>query len=384
MLLYCLLVMVMLGISDGLRGVFLPVFEGKFLLTHLQSSLIIMASYAGNLLFLTFGGRVLDRVPRKGFLTGITLIWMAALVLYVLTSSYWVLVVGMVCSLGASTMLSSALNITAPMFFMQTAMMVNLFNFAQGVGLVTVQNLGGRTAGQPSDPAFSGWHWWNLGLVIAGILSLVLLAVIRFPAHKPDAEAPAKTGGLLKNPAAPFLLVLFGTYYIAEHGLENWMVTYGSQTLGMTAERAALYLSLFYGGITAGRLLFAPLVQKLGELRSMAVFTVAGTVLYVAGILLGRGGIVLLCLSGLAFSILYPTLVVTVSLYYPASQNGAAFGFIAGIATLFDVVFNLGFGALADAVGFSRAILILPASIVVFCVTFLMMQRRCRPLKGGA
>ncbi len=371
--LYCALMMLMLGVSDGLRGVFLPLFEEQYALSSVQSSLIIMCSYVGNLLFLMIGGRILDRVSKKRFLLGVTCIWMTALLFYILTESYAVLLCCMIFSLGASTMLSTSVNIITPIFFTASAMYVNFFNFSQGVGLFTVQNVGGRFADR-----MSSWHGFNAILFGCGVLSIVLLCLIRFPEQK-ASEQKTSILAVLRNPAAKYLILLFGFYYIAEHGLQNWMVTYGSSYLGFTVERAALYLSLFFGGITVGRLLFAPLVQKMGILRSMAIFTVIGTVLYVIGILLEKQGILLLCLSGLAFSILYPTLVLAVSEFYPPEETGTAVGFTTGIAAVFDIAFNLGFGVLVDAAGFSAAIKVLPVSIVLFCIFYFLLQNRCKP-----
>lgn len=47
---YCVLMMFVLGASDALRGVFLPVFRDSFSLSQSQSSAIIMCSYIGMLL----------------------------------------------------------------------------------------------------------------------------------------------------------------------------------------------------------------------------------------------------------------------------------------------------------------------------------------------
>lgn len=371
---YSFLLMILLGISDGLRGVFLPLFEQTYALDSIRSSIIIMCSYVGNLFFLFVGGRILDRVSKKRFLLAVTCIWMAALVFYVFTENYFVLLCCIVFSMGASTMLSTSLNLVTPMFFAASAFYVNLFNFAQGVGLFTAQNVGGRFAGN-----MSGWHGWNALLLGGGVISLLLLGCIRFPQTSPAEKKPGMAA-IFRNPAAKYLILLFGFYYIAEHGLQNWMVTYGSSYLGFSTEQAALYLSLFFGGITLGRLLFAPLVQKLGIFRSMAIFTVIGTLLYAAGILLERSGIMLLCLSGLAFSVLFPTLVLLVSRYYSPEENGTAVGTITGTATLFDIAFNIGFGALVEAAGFAAAIKVLPASILVFCVLYFLLYKRVKPV----
>ena len=75
---YFVLMMFVLGASDALRGVFLPVFRDSFSLSQSQSSAIIMCSYIGSLLFLCIGGRLVDRISRKKFMYGVMLLWMGA------------------------------------------------------------------------------------------------------------------------------------------------------------------------------------------------------------------------------------------------------------------------------------------------------------------
>ena len=46
------IVMAGLGANDALRGVFSPIFKDHFTLSSVQISMIIVMSYAGNLIFL--------------------------------------------------------------------------------------------------------------------------------------------------------------------------------------------------------------------------------------------------------------------------------------------------------------------------------------------
>ncbi len=383
-LVYYILMMILLGASDGLRGVFLPLFEDTFTLTKTQSSMIIMCSYVGNLLFLFIGGYFLDRMSKKRFLCTVTFLWMAALLCYILTESYLVLLIAMVFSLGASTMLSTSLNVITPLLFAAPALYINVFNFTNGAGIFAAQNIGGQIADR-----MQSWHLINLVLLILGIIGLFFLSRIPFP----EQEITASHGirgtldsyrGIIKNPACKYLICICGFYYVAEHGLQNWMVTYGSEYLGFTRERAALYLSIFFGSITLGRLVFAPLVQKLKPGKSIAIFAGVGASLYLVGILLERSGIVPLLLSGLAFSILWPTIVLIIGTYYPREQNGIAVGFITAIATLFDIAFNAGFGTLVERLGFAISIKILPLSAMLFFLLYVIMRRRTKPYEEGA
>lgn len=367
---WCFGIMIVLGVSDALRGVFLPVLREHFAMSQTQGAWLIMLSYISNLLFLAIGGTVIDRLGRRQFFGAVILIWMTALLLYALTDSVLTLFCGMLLSLGASTMLSTTVNLTTPLLFLSPAMMVNLFNFGQGIGISAAQNLGGRFSYR-----FSAWQRANLLLLCAGVILLVLLLPQRMPQKQAPTENKPPLKAIFRAPAAKYLLLMIGFYAVAEHGLQNWLVTYGSESLGFTREQSAKFLSYFFLGITAGRLVFAPLVQKIGMRKSLTVFISTGAALYIAGMLLRGNGIALICLSGLAFSVIWPTMILMIGTFYPEAQRGAATSWISGLANLFDIAFNAGFGPLTALLGLKTAILVLPVCMLGCPVALLLLLR---------
>ena len=82
-----------------------------------------------------------------------------------------------------------------------------------------------------------------------------------------------------------------GCYFIGEHGIMNWLMSYCISAFSMEASSASASLSLFWGGMTAGRLMFAPVVQKMGAVKSMKLFGGIGTVMFCAGCILGESGV---------------------------------------------------------------------------------------------
>ena len=57
--------MVGLGSSDSLRGIFSPVFSSHFALSATQLGLIVTVSYIGNLVFLWWAATSLNGLKRK-------------------------------------------------------------------------------------------------------------------------------------------------------------------------------------------------------------------------------------------------------------------------------------------------------------------------------
>lgn len=372
--------MVGLGSSDSLRGIFSTIFQQHFALSTTQLGLIVTVSYIGNLVFLLVGGNLSARFAKKRVLQVLMLIWMTALALFALTDSYPVLLVAMALVMGSSTLLNTTMNLITPLLFTAApGFFVNFLFFTQGIGTSGSQFFLGSMA-----DGFPFWQYTNLGLLVLGAAAFGMLLFCQVP------EEPAVAPGALPQAegrltarlgvVVPFVLV-FGFYFITEHGVMNWLVAYGTTGLEMTQAAASRYLSVFYGGVMLGRLVLSPLVDKLGVIRSMQLFGVISGVLYVAGSLGGAALMPLWAASGFFLSILYPTLVMSIRLYFPAQQVSGAAGTIISIASLADILFNVGFGRLVDLAGYRLSICVLPVSMVLFLITFLLFTRRCRPLK---
>lgn len=364
-----------LGSSDSLRGIFSPVFQEHYGVGGRGLSMMVVISYVGNLLFLSVGGKMMDTFDRKKVAMGMLGIWMAAVLLNVLTDSYPMILLSMFLALGASTMLNTTVNLLTPMVCAGYAgMMVNIFFFIQGIGTSGSQFLLGRYAF-----SYNGWKMINGVLFAVGLVSLVLFAMVNL---KPEKEKIKPKTIQKKKPqdmpgASIFwlLVLMMGFYFIGEHGIMNWMLTYCMNALQMPSHTASAYLSIFWGGMTVGRLVFAPVVQKLGVRKSLKYFGGAGTVLFVAGVLSGSKGVILLSGSGLLISILYPTMVLFFQQIYPVSVVATKTGAIISAATIADIVFNAGFGALSDSMGIQISFLILPVCMVLYYCFYLLLLR---------
>lgn len=408
------ILMLGLGSNDALRGIFAPVFQERYALSDSQLSLIVTISYVGNLLFLSLGGKLLDTFDRKKVTLAVMGIWMAALAVNLFTDSYIFILISMFLALGASTLLNTTINILTPMVCAGYAgLMVNVFFFIQGIGTSGSQLLLGRYAF-----SYSGWKMINLALLVIGILAVLLFLNVKLPGWKEIAEAreekeagkahgskaAAKAAGgqqaassgagadtsdavsrsgsgttsATSSPAKPpaasmfwLLAAMLGCYFIGEHGIMNWFLSYCISAFSMDSERASLCLSIFWGGMTIGRLVFAPAVQKLGTIKSIRIFGGAGTLLFGAGILLGASGIYLVGISGFAISVLYPTIILFFQELYPASVAATRTGAIISVATIADILFNLLFGFLCGSLGYRTSFLILPVCMVCFYVIYL-------------
>lgn len=374
-----IIIMVALGMNDALKGIFAPIFEQHFHLSTAQLSVIVTVSYIGNLFFMLFGGRFVDKYKRKTISISVMLLWISSLILFLVTDNYYCLLIGMFLGLGASTLMNTTINIMIPAIFTTTpGLIVNIVYFTQGIGTSGSQKLIGNFAN-----GFESWKYVNLFLLILGMISVILLLLTPMPEEKKEKKASDNKisySEVVKNPAFIYLICIFGFYFIAEHGVLNWLITYSNKQLGFSISQSSTYLSIFFGGITVGRLIFAPVVQKLGVLKSIELYGVIGTALYIVGMLLGKNTIMLLSLSGFVLSIIYPTLVLLIRQFYEVKMIATATGTVISIATLFDIGFNAVFGKLVDSIGFSKSILILPISMLLFITSYLVFRKKVSPI----
>ena len=367
-----------LGSSDSLRGIFAPVFQNRYALSDTQLSLIVTISYVGNLLFLSLGGKLLDTFGRKTVVLSVTAFWARSMLLNVVSDSYICILISMFFALGASTLLNTTVNILTPVVFSGYAgLMVNIFFFIQGIGTSGSQFVLGRYG--LSYPGFKGvsFHLLLIGEAAGFLLILIPLGGEKQPEHlqsKGKTEAPVTQAN--PKPAVFILLcTMIGFYFIGEHGIMNWLFSYCIQAFQLPSGKASVYLSLFWGGMTAGRLIFAPVVQRQGTVKSIRIFGTVGTLLFCAGILIGENGILLLSISGLAISVLYPTMVLLIQQIYPAEVVATRTGAIISVATVADIVFNLFFGVITGAIGYRLSFMILPACMVGFNICYMALQK---------
>lgn len=369
-------IMIALGASDAMRGIFALIFEKHFTLSNTQISMIVTVSYMGNLIFLLVGGKIADRFQKKLVSLGIMCIWCLAAFLYIITDNYYALLIGMFFTMGASTLMNTLMNIMTPVLFASSpAMIINTLFFVQGIGTTGSQKLAGMYA---SD--ITSWKITNAILIGIAVIGIILLAFT--PMTEPEKKLDKDTGknkgfkNVVQNPAFFYLILILGCYFVAEHGMLNWFVSYAHNNLKFSMKEASTFLSFFYGGITIGRLIFAPLLAKFGIQKSVKIFGGVATVLYAIGIVLGVRGVFVLSITGIFFSVLYPTLIMMIQNYYEKNIVSTATGSIISIATIFDIVFNIAFGYLVDKIGFGKGFMILPITMCIFYVIFRIFDRR--------
>ena len=392
------ILMMALGSSDSLRGVFAPVFAEHFTLTASDLSLIITVSYIGNLVFMLLGTRIADSFGLRLVFIATMLLWMAALALYLVTDNFILLLIGMFFAMGGSTLLNIMLNLMSPLLFAAPGMILNTLFFTQGIGTTFSQSAISATV-----DSFVDWKIVNGVLLVMGAVAVIGFAFLsrgiqgltrarkseqQDGAASQDSAAQQESAvqqgsaapkvsymEIVKYPAFWFLFLIFGFYFVAEHGVMNWVNIYLIQGKGLSSAEAAIFPALFFGGITVGRLILSKLVDKMGIMGSLRLCFISGTVIYLIAYVIGGNAYYLFALAGFLLSIIYPTTMLAVQLYFPAYNAATATGVIMAVATIFDIAFNAVFGYIIDSVGYDLSMMLMPIAMVLSTATFLLFER---------
>lgn len=375
-----MILMIALGCSDALRGIFAPLFNTYFKLDGTSVSLLITVSYLGNFAFMMFGSKVADLLGiRKVFILGL-FIWVGSLLLYILTNSYMAIVVGVFFALGSSTLLNTLINVYTQRIYLQAGFVINTLFFTQGIGTVASQSIIGRFAKK-----MDMWKKVNIALLILGIVSVLIFIIFlrndtKLEVVKTDKireRSDKKSISSFRRPVFWGFALVFGLYFVGEHGVMNWMNIYGIEALSLSPERSGTYPAMFFGSMTLGRLLLAPIVLKIGNKKSIMISFVTGTILYMIAIFSGGAALTLLLPSGFAFAIIYPTLTLFAQDFFEKEVVVSSTGAIISIATVFDILFNFVFGKAIDTLGYDICMKILPISMLMATAVFFIMMRKC-------
>ena len=154
---------------------------------------------------------------------------------------------------------------------------------------------------------------WDLLLILAFFLYFVF---IRFPQKESQEHEALDLKQLSKIAFKPSLIwfyISIALYVAVEIGIASWMVTFlqKERSLSVTASTSAL--TIFFGTLMLGRFVGGFIVHRIGYLRSVLFACLASVVCIAVGLFGPAGLSHFLPLSGLFFSIIFPTLTAAVS-----------------------------------------------------------------------
>lgn len=169
-------------------------------------------------------------------------------------------------------------------------------------------------------------------------------------------------------------IFIMGMYIAGEAQTATWLYTYIVDVFQKSPGEATNFTSIFFMSLTFGRLFGGFAVEKIGHMKSVLILFCIASGLYFLGLLFGDVGLFLIAISGLFFSVIYPTLVLSYSKYFKDSIKSSSI-IISG-ASAVNMVINSVMGVLNDNIGIGYSMYFIPLCMGVAIVLMLMIKKK--------
>lgn len=232
---------------------------------------------------------------------------------------------------------------------------------------------------------------WRNGYRVVALMQVVFAALVLFTLPKwKKLEAPvtAETEekgdktliDILKTKGMVTSIRSLGLYCSMEFLLGTWGATYIVNTLGLSPDTAAMWVSLYYGGIMLGRVIAGFVSMKYSDnslIRAGIVVSFAGIIILLLPI--GTISLVGLLLIGIGFGPIFPSTLHAVPERFGKKYSADITGYHMGGAYAIGFGIQLVYGFIASATTFK----ITPFVLVALCTSLLLCsEKTIRTLKN--
>ena len=340
---------VFIGLTGALLGVAWPSIRGTFGLSLDAVGTLLMVSTVGSLLASFSSGPVVSRTGPGTFLMVSSLMAGVGLLGYSFAPAWWLMVLcGLLVGMGVGA-IDAGLNT----YFAQhhSASLMNWLHACYGLGAAI-----GPAVMTAVFKAGLSWRWgYGATGILLGLLGVGFgLTLKRWQGStqttaEAESDLPVGKVGVadtLRMPVVWLSVALFFMYAGVEGAAGQWPYSLFTEVRSVAVSTAGLWVSIYWGSLTVGRMLFGVVVGRLGvvpllRLSILGVVCGAGLVWWNVTELLGFLG---LALMGLALAPIFPLLVSGTPKRVGAAHAANSIGFQVGAA-------GLGLGALPALAG---------------------------------
>ncbi len=340
------------GYADSARGAVMPNFLESNALSDDMGGIIAVLHYGGYCLAVIIFGVLAYYIPKKFYLLSANIASLCGVLLYAFGSGIlsFVGVLSLGFSLGLYEFCGNAVirDVYPPE---KRAKYVNILSSFHSLGAVVAPLLLGLIF-------ISGMSWtFSLNLIIPVILisALIFFFIKWKPSENENAKKAEKNKlsdylhAFKEKATLPYYALAF-FYIAAESVVIMWLTTYLNDNYGYAPETAAMWLSVFFFCQVGGRFIGGFIVDALGYKMILAVSPFLGGLCILLGTILPMGFEILIPLSGIFFSVIFPTIAAAISLVSKQKEDitmGAFYVFAAlggVVGGYLTSLINTGFG----------------------------------------
>lgn len=314
------------GLFDSLKGPILPHLLEDVGFNYSLGGTIIMGQYAGYFAATLLTGMAADYFGRKVTLiaAGICLIFGVigySLSVGLLPMVFFIIFIG----LGLGSLELCGCNIIAEIYQSKKGRYLNILTAIAGIGAIISPAIAGYLLNEDVS-----WRLvYRYGLIIA-IPITVYFIVMNYPFDNAKRCTQCKLPKqslrtILLHRKILFMYLVNFSYMAAEIGMATWLVDFYRNVKHYSVVKSSACLSFFFISMTLGRILGSFFVDKIGHIKSILIASSFAFLCILLGVF-GPGSLsILIALTGLFYSIIFPTAAAVISDISP-QNTGRALG----------------------------------------------------------
>lgn len=374
------------GLFDSLKGSTISALIEEMGFNYSLGGTIVMGQYAGYFAATFLAGVLIDRCGHKASLVFAGGCLLAGIAGYGAASNmplllFFIFLAGM----GLGTFELTGSHIITVYYPEKKGRYLNILTAVAGIGAIFSPII----VSAFFDRGFSWRTVYHAGLV------LIVPAVLYFLFIKsPWKNVPQKTGktgmksesekksgeaipGMQVSFLKPHFILMYAVnflYMAAEMGMATWMVEFYTKEKMYPAAAGAALLSLFYIGMTAGRVIGSIFVDKLGRRKSVFLASAAAAACALAGVLGPAPLEIGVALSGFFCSIIFPTSTAVIS-ELPQGDSGRIQGIYFASGGLGGMFGPWIMGGASDCLGISFGMILGSVFLLGIAVMIVLLQK---------
>ncbi len=363
------IIMLAISMSENAKGVFVPLFKETFAINDKSIGIIFFLSSCAYMLASFIAGYLIDIINRKRTLIlGASLLLLGTYTLATTKLLSFFYLSFILSNMGMAFMALCVNTLVPKIKVKNAAVLMNLVHFVYGVGAAVTHKSCGMLLAK-------GLTYGQIYYILLFVTSLVFIAIVFSNFNQKEEHKATKSKDKVKFHSGEKILIVImalglGLYIAAEIQTGNWLVDYIKNSYGYSENSATNYSFMFFLFFALGRLFGGIVAEKIGYLKSVMMSTSLATVIYLTGLVLEVKGLLLISISGIFFSIVFPVIMLSIHDYFKEKLNKAS-GIIITIASGTNMIMGYVIGSTSDLIGIQKTMYIIP--ILLFISTILVV-----------
>ncbi len=225
---------------------------------------------------------------------------------------------------------------------------------------------------------------WRNGYRIIALLQVIIGTLVLFSLKKwrkieeikkeqasDEPEAAAKLIDVLKSKGVITSILSLAAYCSMEFLLGTWGATYAVNVFALSPDEAAKWVSLYYGGIMAGRMISGFISIKVSDKNMIRGGIFAALIgIAVLALPVGKASLIGFFLVGVGFGPIFPSVLHSVPERFGATYSADITGYHMGGAYAIGFTLQMLFGFIATATTFT----ITPFVLIGLCICLYLLN----------